>query len=222
MSYVIARASSAPDLSAAFDSADWAAVKPLVIGCRRREGDEKAHPEVMFKLQYTDEGLYGLFQAREAGIRCVAEKFQDNVCTDSCLECFLQPNIGTGYVNFEVNASGVMLVMHVVDERRTPGGFVEFRYLTADEAEGVRFFHTLPDRVDPPIMEETTYRMGWFIPFKLFAKVFGAPAPVSGSRWRGNAFKCGDDTPTPHYFSAFPLRATNFHTPQTFQDFIFG
>lgn len=221
MSYVVHRALKAPDLAADFESADWAPVRSLRIGCRRPEGSPVASPEVDFKLQYTAEGLYGLFQAREKGIRCVAEKFQDGVCTDTCLECFIQPNIGVGYVNFEVNASGVLLVMQVIDERRTPEGFADFRYLTADEVEGMKFFHTLPDRVEPPIMEETTYRMGWFIPFRLFELVFKAPKPVSGSRWRINAFKCGDDTPYPHYFSAYPLRATNFHTPIAFREIVF-
>ena len=220
--YTIRRAAAAPDLSQPCDSADWREVEPIRLNFRLpTEGNY--HPPVTFRLQYDDKGLYGLFEVTgDDAIRCVAEKFQDSVCGDSCVECFLEPAGGRGYINFEVNASGVLLAMHVVDPERTPDGFKDFRYLTAAEAAGFRCFHTLPGRVEPECHTPTTYRVAWFIPFSLFTEVTGAPAPKSGDRWRAGVFKCGDDTSKPHYLSWQPLAVTNFHTPQYFGNFIFG
>ena len=41
--------------------------------------------------------------------------------------------------------------------------------------------------------------------------------PVAGQRWRGNAFKCGDETSHPHWASWAPIgEALNFHQPRCF------
>ena len=219
--YTVRRAAAVPDLSLPGESADWRDAESLRLNVRLpTEGNY--HPPVEFRLQYDDAGFYGLFEVVEDAIRCVAEKFQDPVCGDSCVECFLEPAGGRGYINFEVNASGVLLAMHILDPERTENGFKEYRYLTAAEAAGFRCFHTLPDRVEPECRVMTAYRVGWFIPFALFSEVTGAPAPRSGDRWRAGVFKCGDETSKPHYLSWQPLGEVNFHTPQYFGNFIFG
>ena len=88
--------------------------------------------------------------------------------------------------------------------------------LSDQEAEGIRIFHTLPNRVEPEIAEATDYELGFFIPFALFEKTHHAPVPVSGTVWRGNAFKCGDNTSHPHWASWRPVRRVNFHEPDCF------
>lgn len=219
MGYLIRRAPAAPELSAGFDSDGWQRCETLQIDCFRPEGS-RHRPETRLRLQYDDAGLYGLFSVRDRYIRCVAEKFQDPVCCDSCVELFVRPAAGTGYVNFEFNASGIFLSQHVADRRRRPETG-DVRPLTREDAGGVRVHHTLAGRIDPEIAEETRYEVGFFLPFAIFGKTHGAPAPGSGTVWRGNAYKCGDMTSHPHWASWRPVKRLNFHEPDCFGIFEF-
>ena len=218
MIYHIRRAAATPDISAPFEA--WDRCETMLID-RPAPGNWPYRPDARLRLQYDDKGLYGLFQVRDSAIRCVCRNFQDGVCSDSCVEIFLMPMHGIGYSNFEISASGVMLTMHIEDETRTPEGFKRFRYLTKEEVKNVRIFHTLPDRIPEEINVETTYRVGFFLPFSLFAAIYGAPTPTAGTIWRGNAYKCGDETSRPHYFSWNPIDELNFHLPRCFGELVF-
>ena len=221
MSYLVKKALTKPDISAPFDSPCWADVDVMKINSTYAEGSGYT-PEVNFKLQYDDEGLYGLFEAHDSYVRCTKTKLQDCVCHDSCLEFFVRPSAGVGYQNFEINASGTMLCMHITNPGRTAKGFIEYRFLTAEEVKDMQIFHTLPDTVEPEVQGLQTYRLGWFIPFSLFAHLNGAPVPVKGTVWRANVYKCGDCTSHPHWMSWNPLRAVNFHVPDEFGKLVFG
>ena len=218
--YKIHRAAATPDLAATFES--WKDCEVMHIDNYAPGKEGGYHPDVELKLQYDDAGIYGLFQVTDDAIRCVAKKFQDGVCNDSCVEVFLQPMTGIGYCNFEMNASGKLLTMHIEDPTRTGRGFKRYRYLTAEEAKDIKIFHTLPDRIPEEINVKTTYRVGFFLPFSLFKAIFGAPVPSSGTKWRGNAFKCGDKTSKPHWLCWNPIGKCNFHTPEFFGELIFG
>ena len=214
MGYLIHRSPAPPELSAGFDSDDWEKCGTIHVACFRPEGSGH-QPETRFKLQYDDRGLYGLFSVRDRFVRCVAERFQDMVCCDSCVEFFVRPAVGLGYINFEFNASGILLAQHITDRRRRPGTD-DARPLTEEEIAGIRIYHSLPDRVEPEIPEETRYEVGFFLPFELFEKIQHAPIPVSGTVWRGNVYKCGDQTSHPHWASWRPVRRVNFHEPDCF------
>lgn len=214
MGYLIHRAPVSPSLQAGFDSGDWKECGTIRVACFRPEGSGH-QPETRFKLQYDARGLYGLFSVRDRFVRCVAERFQDMVCCDSCVEFFVRPAVGLGYINFEFNASGILLAQHITDRRRRPGTD-DARPLTEEEIAGIRIYHSLPDRVEPEIPEETRYEVGFFLPFELFEKIQHAPIPVSGTVWRGNVYKCGDQTSHPHWASWRPVRRVNFHEPDCF------
>jgi hypothetical protein len=220
MSYLVKRALETPDISAPFDAPCWADAEVMKIDRKYREGSNY-NPEVNFKLKYDNEGLYGLFEARDSHVRCANTGFQSSVCHDSCLEFFVRPAAGVGYQNFEINASGAMLCMHISNPGRTANGFIEYRFLTEEEVKDIRIFHTLPDKVEPEMEGEQTYRLGWFIPFSLFKHLNGAPVPVKGTVWRANVYKCGDCTSHPHWQSWTPLRAINFHVPDEFGKLVF-
>ncbi|MBQ6352300.1 MAG: carbohydrate-binding family 9-like protein [Lentisphaeria bacterium] len=214
----IRRAAATPDLSAPFEA--WSNCETMLVD-HPAPGNWPYRPDTRLRLQYDDRGLYGLFQVRDSAVRCVRRHFQDGVCNDSCVEIFLMPMHGVGYSNFEISASGVMLTMHIEDETRTGDGFKRFRYLTEEEVKDVRIYHTLPDCVPEEITVETTYRVGFFLPFSLFTAIYGAPVPRSGTVWRGNAYKCGDETSKPHYLSWNPIDEVNFHLPRCFGELVF-
>lgn len=221
MSYLVKRAGVKPDISAPFDAPCWAGAEVMNVDYKYVEGTDHT-PDVKFKLQYDDEGLYGLFEVHDQYVRCANTKFQSGVCTDSCLEFFVRPGAGVGYQNFEINASGTMLCMHISNAGRTAKGFIEYRFLTEDEVKDMQIFHTLPDKVEPEVVGPQVYRLGWFIPFSLFKHLNGAPVPTAGTMWRANVYKCGDQTSHPHWQSWTPVRALNYHVPDEFGQLIFG
>lgn len=185
MGYLIHRAGRTPALDAGFDSGEWSGCRTLNVDVFRPEGSGH-RPETRFRLQYDREGLYGLFSVRDRFVRCVARKFQDPVCRDSCVEFFVRPAHGRGYVNFEFSAAGVLLAQHVADCRRRPGTD-DVRPLTEREAAGIRIYHSLPGRIEQELAQETCYELGFFLPFSIFAGTHGAPAPCRGRSGAGTS-----------------------------------
>ncbi|MFA7185078.1 MAG: carbohydrate-binding family 9-like protein, partial [Victivallales bacterium] len=108
MSYLV---KYAPDvkLDAPWDGAAWETANIININIFRDRSSDH-HPEVQCKLLYNENGIYGLFQVKDKYVRSVSTKFQDGVCGDSCVEFFVEPGGGKGYLNFEFNCGGNMLV----------------------------------------------------------------------------------------------------------------
>ncbi len=222
MEYLVTKLNAPIALDAPFDSGAWGSLPFLRLENFRTEGSGH-RPEVRFKLGWSDDGLYGLFDVNDRYVRAVAEKFQDPVCRDSCVELFVEPAGNNGYINFEINCSGILLVSHVRDHRREPGKpLKDARPLSPREAAGIRIFHSMPDRVEPEITEPVHYNVGFFIPFSLFAEVMNAPVPCSGTVWRANVYKCADKTSHPHWASWQPVPELNFHLPASFGGLRFG
>jgi len=71
---------------------------------------------------------------------------------------------------------------------------------------------------------ETQYCVEYHVPWALFAKYHGVAAPEAGARWRGNFYKCGDDTGRPHWGTWAPVGTNrpNFHRPSDFQVLTFA
>lgn len=209
------------DIAADWDSPGWKNVETIRINRFRPEGSDH-HPVVACRLQHDGRGFYGLFQVRDNYIRSVATEHNSSVCQDSCVEFFVEPPGRQGYLNFEFNCGGTMLIYHVVDCTRTETGFKEWSPVSESEAASVRVFHTMPKVVDPESTVEQTWRLGFFIPFTLFESRIKGLKADSGVTWRGNFYKCGDDTSHPHWASWNPVSALNFHLPECFGDIVLG
>lgn len=174
-------------------------------------------PHTQLKLCWSDHGLSGLFQVDEAHVRCVHTGYQQPVYKDSCVEIFLQPKAGLGYFNFEFNAGGALLASYVTDPVRTPdGGLRSYTLLDQHQCAQVEVATTLPSLIDPPIQGPVRWWLGFYIPFGLLTEFIGMLEPQEGDRWRGNFYKCGDETPHPHWASWAPVPELNFHRPDCF------
>jgi hypothetical protein len=169
------------------------------------------------KLLYDSENLYVHFRVRDRWVRAVAQGFQGPVWADSCAEAFLQPRAGRGYFNFEMNCGGTLLLYHIRDHRRSAKGFADFTPVSAQLAAGIRIYHSLPARVDPEITGPVEWSLEYAIPLSLFAPYIGERPAPAGERWRGNFYKCGDETSHPHWASWSPIgEELNFHVPEHF------
>ncbi len=214
MKYQIRATTGEVDLSADWNSAGWKSVESLRIASARPEGSDH-QPKTELKLQYDEQGLYGLFVVQDQYVRCVHQGFQGSVCRDSCVEFFLELP-GAGYFNFEMNCGGGILTYYVRDNTHTPDGFKDFDILPDEDMKKIRLFHTQPSLVEPEVVKAQEWRVGFFIPYILLEKYAHCELPGVGTLWRMNAYKCGDQTSHPHWLSWNPVRELNFHRPEDF------
>ena len=78
-------------------------------------GSSSAHfPQTQAKLLYDQDNIYVHFHVEDQYVRAKADKYQDPVFKDSCVEFFFTPSedITDGYFNIEINCCGVILMSH--------------------------------------------------------------------------------------------------------------
>lgn len=215
MEYQIRRAVAAPSLSGSWSDAAWASAVTAEIACFRPES--RAHrPRTQARLLYDDQALHGIFRVEDRYVRCVNQGFQAPVCRDSCVEFFFQPDVGPGYFNLEMNAGGSFLCMYVRDCRRTPEGFADYDFMRPEDGAKVALWHSLPERVEPELTEPTTWLVQFRLPFAALEPYCGPVGALAGRNWRGNFYKCGDQTSQPHWASWSPVDEKNFHLPRCY------
>jgi hypothetical protein len=215
--YPIRRAPAGLVVTADGNAPAWrtAAAVPLRF-FHRQSSDHR--PRTLVRLLYDNTALLLRFTVEDQYIRSVHTRFMDPVCTDSCVEFFVQPRPNAGYINFEINAGGTLLASRVMDPRRTAGGsLADARPLTPEEAASIEIASTLPAIVEPEIVEPTTWSVCARIPISIFLSDEAGARPAPGVEWRGNFYKCGDHTSHPHWASWRPIGdALNFHCPEYF------
>ena len=215
MNYTVRRAATAPQLDAPWQDPLWEQADTLEIEHFRPESSPH-RPRTSARLLYDARGIHGLFRVQDRYVRCLRTQYHDPVWKDSCVEFFAQPQADRGYFNFEFNCGGAFLCCYITNPERTAEGFKEFVKVPADLGRLIQARSSLPPRVEPEITQEVVWTLGFFIPFALFEPYLGPLGPVAGQAWRGNFFKCADESSHPHWASWAPVDALNFHRPTCF------
>jgi hypothetical protein len=172
-------------------------------------------PETTFRVLHDGTHLYLRFDVMDRYVRSVQTAYQSPVCTDSCVEFFVQPKADKGYFNFEVNAGGTLLVYYVEDPTRTEKGLARFTPVEESWCRQVEVRSSLPRVVEPELPDPTAWHVSVKVPLALFERYAGAVGR-EGAVWRANFYKCGDKTSHPHWLSWSPVTALNFHLPACF------
>ena len=178
-------------------------------------GDKPVHfPEVEVEAAYDSCAIGIHFRVRGRYIRAVARHHQDEVYRDSCVEFFFTPGAdpGAGYFNLEMNCGGTMLFHFQPEPRKNRV------ILSPKECSAIPVSHTLPDRVDPEITDFLIWEVAYAIPFDLLEIYCPIVRPGPGTVWRGNFYKCADNTSHPHWLTWAPVDSVvpNFHLPASF------
>ena len=180
------------------------------------------HPRVQARVLYHGDGLSVFFQVDDRYVRCVHTSHQDHVYEDSCVEFFVQPKADKGYVNFEINCGGTMLVHYNVHRKHGYLPVHDQTELPAEWLNRVEVYHSMPDRVEPEIEEPVQWQLQYNVPFALLAEYVGPLGDLPGQTWRANFFKCADKTSHPHWASWSPIEdGFNFHQPKYFGELRF-
>ena len=203
---------------------EWKGANTLNINQFHEVGSD-SRPEVTCQVLYDASGLYLRYAAKDRWVKCVAQNYQDSVCQDSCVEFFVEPTGKKGYLNFEFNVCGVMLLYHVIDHRRAEKGFADYHAVGDWANEIVKRYPTLKlEDVKEEITDPCNYELGVYIPFTVMEKEFGKEdgVPAKGTVWRANFYTCADKTSHPRWATWNPIKVLNYHQPECFGEIIFG
>ncbi len=180
-------------------------------------------PVTRAALLYDQEQLHVLFRVADRYVRSVHTDYDSDTYKDSCVELFVQPAGRVGYFALEVNAGGAFSLRHIEDPTRTSNRFARWSAVPAELAAQIRVSRSLPAVVEPEITDRTDWWVEVSWPFSVMEPYAGQLGVLSGQAWRGNAFKCGDETSHPHWASWAPIgEALNFHQPHYFGAFQFA
>ncbi len=164
-------------------------------------------PKVELYLAYCEGGFWLHYEVEGEDLRTLSPSDGNYVHPDSCVEFFMQKEVGEAYINFEFNASGVCYASHHQTIK-------ESSLLSADEFASIkRWGSHLGQKVDIA-NEVVKWDLTVFIPWQTMGYAEGK-APKS---FRANFYKCGDETAHPHFVSWSPIEEAQpaFHRPQFF------
>ncbi len=183
---------------------DWSSV-PVAEVCHFLWFEGYA-PQTTAQMVYIkDYGFVLRMTCTESEPRALYRCYMDPVYTDSCME-FFADWLGNGrYINMEMNANGTLLSCIGPDRHeRTP----------IAELTGGDIFPVAAR------IENDRWAVTAHIPLDLLTAILGVPTidVKSGFTFRGNFYKCGDDTDVIHYGMWNPVGTVqpDFHRPEYF------
>ncbi|MEA2012519.1 MAG: carbohydrate-binding family 9-like protein [Verrucomicrobiota bacterium] len=187
-----------------------------------REESSVHIPKTIARIFYKDDAIYVNFHVKDRYVKSVHTDYGASVCRDSCVEFFIQPKEDAGYFNFEVNCGGCLHLSYIKDCTRTKDGFKDFSMVDKDIANKIKIYHSMPETVFEEITDPVEWDIALEIPFSVFEYYIGSLTIDEKSHWKGNLYKCADDTSHPHWLTWAPVMGKlNFHKPEYFQTFKF-
>ncbi|MBQ6472484.1 MAG: carbohydrate-binding family 9-like protein [Victivallales bacterium] len=218
--YVIHRTPSPPSWDFSWASPCWSQAETVTVA-HPDPSSTPPFPQVQCKVLHDDGCLYGLYRVQDQSILAAHTEYNSEVFRDSCVEFFFRPRSDGGYFNLEMSASGAHLLYYVRDW--TPEGEYYRDFEAVPPEDGMQF--ETRSSLPAPILLEEHRNLTWHVQFRvhlaIVEKYLGSPlGQLSGQRWHGNFYKCGDDLAAPHWLEWSPVATLNFHQPEYFGEFI--
>ena len=161
-------------------------------------------PKIVFSVTYSDKGFHVHYDAYEKDPKRVMTEHFQTVHLDSCLEWFINfdPEHTSTYINFEINANGVINFSHRVD-RNTDEKF------TVEDAECLNIKTEIFDDM---------WTLDYTVPFTFIKKYMPEYEFKIGAVLPSNVYKCGDETAVEHYgcWKMVDREKPDFHRPEYF------
>jgi len=156
--------------------------------------DENGYrPITLAVIGWAEDGLHVRMQACEAEIKAEGRCFGDPVHADSCMEFFMMPcpGIDSRFIGFEVNPLGTLYI-GIMTCRAD-----HVRFVDCDPA----IFHikTNVTAEELPGYTGSFWEISYIIPIAFINRHFPEFKLYSGLSFRGNFYKCGDNTRYEHY-----------------------
>ena len=171
-------------------------------------------PDVKIKLWHNDKSLFIHFKVEEDFVAAKADKNNGEVWKDSCVELFISFD-DNGYYNIETNCIGKILMSH------REGRKINVKYAGEEIIHSIKRITSLGTDPIPCRKNFHPWELTLEIPAKAFFK--HNMSTLGGVSAKCNIYKCGDDLPSPHFISLFPIdtEKPDFHRPEFFQQIFF-
>ena len=214
--YTIYPAEGKSPLEAAWESPLWQRAEEAKIAHFHPAGSSH-RPAVSARLLYDPKHLYLRFYVRDRYVVSTRTQFQEKVYPDSCVEFFVEPRPSAGYFNFEINCGGTLRLCYIEDPTRTAEGFARFTVVAAEHGTRVDIHHSMPKVVFPELPGPLDWQIACRIPLDVLSAYVGPLRAAPGQVWRGNFYKCADESSHPHWGSWAPIgEKLDFHQPRYF------
>jgi len=172
---------------------------------------------------YDEAGLYVIFRAQDRYVICTRTEHQTLTSKDNCVEVYFQPFPDRGYLNFEMNCGGALLLFFITDPTRVEQGIFRRKEIVPKSLiDTMQIYHSLPSYIPIEITEPLTWTVEYFIPHSLFETYLGPLGAPETRSWRGNFHKCADESSHPHWGSWSPIKEFNFHVLEYFAPMSFA
>ncbi len=175
--------------------------------------------EAFAQLLYDGSHLYfRMVTSEDHAIRGIYTEPNQAVHKDSCAELFVMPGttLETGYFNYEINCVGTL---HLAYGRGRSGR----QFVRPEWTELVRIWHSIPGPQKEEQPDDCCWEVEAAIPFAVMQAYVDFPLPQPGTEWRGNFYRCADDTSNPQWsvWNPIPLPQPDYHRPEFFGRFLF-
>lgn len=164
-------------------------------------------PESEFCIARNSDAFLIHFTVKEKYVKATYLNDQEDVWQDSCVEFFVNIPGDAKYKNFEFNCIGTCLASSRKSRKE------DVVPLSAEDMSKIQRHATLK-KTAQDIHELTEWKLTVKIPFS----VIGIKDITTIQELRANFYKCGDETPAPHYLSWNPIKTEqpDFHCPEFF------
>ncbi len=206
------------EVNADWEKSPWTSIQAINI--ENQMGDDpKFRPRTEVKMAYNADNIFVIFKVDDRFVRSVIEEANGPVYGDACVEFFFAPDAlqPLKYFNLEVNCGGTPLMHYVTKPRE------EFYKLKSNELDQLEIVHSMPDVVDPEMVEPVTWTLAYRIPLVMLEGIVKIDRPGPGVSWRANFYKTANTNSNPHYFTWSPVEfpKPNFHLPEYFGTIVF-
>lgn len=213
--YTIKQCSEAIRINADWDKSVWRDVESIAINLPHWPTQSEHFPRVEAKLQYNAENLYVIFRVQDKYVLSRAIETHGEVWKDSCVEFFFSPdptNQPASYFNFEINCCGVLLAQNHSGPRENS------RFLKIEDCRKIQIASSASGPIHTEIVEPVIWTIEYAFPFEVLLGYTDIEKPAPGVIWRGNFYKCADDSSHPHWMAWSPIeqQQPDFHRPEYF------
>ena len=166
-------------------------------------------PDVSVQIAYNDDELFLQYKVSEQSVKAIVDESNGRVWTDSCVEFFLSPEGNDFYYNLEMNCIGTALLGFRKKGETTT-------HASADQIATIRRISSLGNTPFAEKKTQTEWQITVAVPWTVFFS--HKLNPASGTKMRGNFYKCGDELSVPHFVSWTKIKTDKpaFHIPEFF------
>jgi len=166
-------------------------------------------PTVSVQIAYSEKELFLQYQVNEQSVKAEITESNARVCTDSCVEFFLSPEVNDEYYTLEMNCIGTTLLGF----RKKGESAI---HASEIQISTIRRISSLGDSPFPELKKQCEWKIIIAIPWETFFQ--HSLKPIEGKKMHGNFYKCGDGLSVPHFVSWTKIKTDQpaFHVPEYF------